>query len=210
MELELARMTVFRAEMFGGSLAEIMQLQQYRYPHRRLPWVQIALSEEVLRLQGTNTEGIFRVPAATEKVQSVRQQLEQWHLGDISDAHVAAAALKLWYRELMDPLIPDALYEPAIAAHDNPTAALDIIRHLPSINKLVLGYLIRFLQHFAQAEIVSATRMDSANLAMVFAPNCLRCPSKDPEVIYKNTRKEIAFLRMLIHHLDTAYMEGVF
>lgn len=39
-----------------------------RYPHRRLPWVQTALSEEVLRLQGTNTEGIFRVTADTEEV----------------------------------------------------------------------------------------------------------------------------------------------
>ena len=39
-----------------------------RYPHRRLPWVQTTLSEEVLRLQGTNTEGIFRVPADFDEV----------------------------------------------------------------------------------------------------------------------------------------------
>ena len=54
--------------MFGGTLEEIMALQKERYPHRRLPWVQTTLSEEVLRLQGTITEGIFRVPADYDEV----------------------------------------------------------------------------------------------------------------------------------------------
>lgn len=44
-------------------LESFILLWVFRYPHRRLPWVQTTLSEEVLRLQGTNTEGIFRVPA---------------------------------------------------------------------------------------------------------------------------------------------------
>ena len=51
--------------------------------------------------------------------------------------------------------------------------------------------------------------MDASNLAMVMAPNCLRCTSDDPRVIYENTRKEMAFIRTLIQNLDTAFMEGV-
>ena len=73
----------------------------------------------------------------------MRQQLEHWSLGEVSDAHVAAAALKLWYRELQGPLIPTSLYEAAIQAHENPGAALAIMRHLPAHNRLVLAYLIR-------------------------------------------------------------------
>jgi len=47
--------------MFGGNtLAEIMLMQRDRFPDRRLPWIQTALSEEVLRLSGHQTEGIFR------------------------------------------------------------------------------------------------------------------------------------------------------
>lgn len=46
--------------MFGSSLEEVMALQKDRYPDRQLPWVQTRLSEEVLGLNGDQTEGIFR------------------------------------------------------------------------------------------------------------------------------------------------------
>lgn len=37
-----------------------MMVQRDRFPHRKLPWIQTTLSEEILRLQGAQTEGIFR------------------------------------------------------------------------------------------------------------------------------------------------------
>lgn len=45
--------------------------------------------------------------------------------------------------------------------------------------------------------------MGVANLAMVFAPNFLRCPSDNPQVIFENTKYEQAFVRTLILNLDT-------
>lgn len=65
-------------------------------------------------------------------------------------------------------------------------------------------YLVRFLQEFSQADVVINTKMDSSNLAMVFAPNCLRCTSNDPKVILENARKEMAFMRTLIQIMDTS------
>lgn len=64
-------------------------------------------------------------------------------------------------------------------------------------------------QVFAQPSNVAITKMDVNNLAMVMAPNCLRCHSDDPRIIFENTRKEMSFLRMLIVHLDTSFIEGV-
>lgn len=46
--------------MFGSALQEVMSMQKERYPDRQLPWVQTRLSEEVLALNGDQTEGIFR------------------------------------------------------------------------------------------------------------------------------------------------------
>ncbi|XP_061028122.1 rho GTPase-activating protein 39 isoform X6 [Eubalaena glacialis] len=43
----------------GGALQEVMSMQKERYPARQLPWVQTRLSEEVLALNGDQTEGIF-------------------------------------------------------------------------------------------------------------------------------------------------------
>ena len=65
------------------------------------------------------------------------------------------------------------------------------------------------VQVFVQPANVAITKMDVSNLAMVMAPNCLRCRSDDPRVIFENTRKEMSFLRVLIQHLDTSFMEGV-
>ena len=112
-----------------------------------------------------------------------------------------------------------------------------VVHALPRINRLVLCYLIRFLQvggwhpapsalrpapsapgsgpHaappqvFVQPANVANTKMDGSNQALVMAPNCLRCRSDDPRVIFENTRKEMSFLRVLIQHLDTSFMEGV-
>lgn len=64
-------------------------------------------------------------------------------------------------------------------------------------------------QVFVQPANVAVTKMDVNNLAMVMAPNCLRCQSDDPRIIFENTRKEMSFIRVLIQHLDTSFMEGV-
>lgn len=64
-------------------------------------------------------------------------------------------------------------------------------------------------QVFAAEENSKTTKMDVNNLAMVMAPNCLRCESLEPSVIFENTRKEMGFIRTLIQNLDTSFMEGV-
>lgn len=165
----------------------------------------------------------------------------------LSPTVFAASLLKLWYRELEEPLIPHEFYEQCIAHYESPEAAVAVVHALPRINRLVLCYLIRFLQVragpapgtpprapprarpsnpapplpsspppppppeqvFVQPANVAITKMDVSNLAMVMAPNCLRCRSDDPRVIFENTRKEMSFLRVLIQHLDTSFMEGV-
>lgn len=52
--------SIFHPSNFGGTLEDIMQIQRDRFPDRQLPWIQTTLSEEVLRLNGVQTEGIFR------------------------------------------------------------------------------------------------------------------------------------------------------
>ena len=52
--------SIYMPSMFGSSLSEVMALQRDRFPERQLPWIQTTLSEEILRLNGVVTEGIFR------------------------------------------------------------------------------------------------------------------------------------------------------
>ncbi|XP_029448071.1 rho GTPase-activating protein 39 isoform X2 [Rhinatrema bivittatum] len=209
-EIRHARNAVFSPSMFGSSLQEIMNMQKERYPERQLPWVQTRLSEEVLALNGDQTEGIFRVPGDIDEVNALKLQVDQWKIPTgLEDPHVPASLLKLWYRELEEPLIPHEFYEQCITHYENPEAAISVIHSLPRINKMVLCYLIRFLQVFVQPANVAITKMDVNNLAMVMAPNCLRCQSDDPRIIFENTRKEMSFIRVLIQNLDTSFMEAV-
>lgn len=72
-----------------------------------------------------------------------------------------------------------------------------------------LRYCETTLQIFARPEVVARTKMDANNLAMVMAPNVLRCTSQDPRVILENARKEMAFVRTLIESLDTAWVDDL-
>lgn len=53
------------------------------------------------------------------------------------DAHAPASLLKLWYRELYEPLIPDALYAACVAAGTDFQQCSRALLRLPPINRLV-------------------------------------------------------------------------
>ena len=72
------------------------------------------------------------------------------------------------------------------------------------LNHTTLLYLIHYLQSYTKPEIISLIKMTEANLATIFAPNVLRCPSKDPRVLAKNLGPEKAFMMNLIKWLDTS------
>lgn len=124
----------------------------------------------------------------------------------VKDAHVSAALLKQWLRQLPDPLISSDLYDQCLLATSvSPESCCRIIDLLPEINRLVLAALIQLLQRLCQnEETVRQTKMDVANLAMVMAPNILRCESIDPAVIFANSRKEMEFMKAIILHYDTS------
>ena len=66
--------------MFGGTLIETLDVQRERFPHLRLPWILTTMADQILRLNGTGTEGIFRVPADLEEVQSLKSRFDQWEV----------------------------------------------------------------------------------------------------------------------------------
>lgn len=209
-EIDHSRRAIVTPSLFGSSLEEVMERQSELFPDRKLPWVQVQLSQYVLALGGAQTEGIFRVPGDIDEVNALKLQVDQWRIPEnLSDPNVPASLMKLWYRELEEPLIPMNFYKQCVNNCDDPVAAIAVVQSLPELNRLVLCYFIHFLQVFAQPSNVAITKMDVNNLAMVMAPNCLRCQSDDPRIIFENTRKEMSFLRMLIVHLDTSFIEGV-
>lgn len=203
-EVEVARKNIFNPSLFGSTLAEVMEVQEKEKPGLELPWVVTALAEEILRKKGAQTEGIFRVPGDSDAVNNLKVSLDKFVMKDMyTEPHVPASALKLWFRELQEPLISEEFYEACIAAAGNAEVAISTLQLLPELNRKLLTYIIRFLQVVGQEQHQKITKMSPDNLAMVWAPNFLRCPSDDPMVIFNNTKMEMQFVRHLVLNLDT-------
>jgi len=88
---------------------------------------------------------------------------------------------------------------------NDPEASIRIVSLLPDINKKVLYYLVRFLQIVADPENQKKTKMTVNNLAMIFAPNFLRCESDlDATTMINNAKIEQDYVKNLILHLGMA------
>eukprot|EP00116_Pleurobrachia_bachei_P009732 sb/3469994/ len=214
--------------MFAATLGEVMNLQQYSHPNHHLPWVLTLLAEKIVEYGGHNTLGIFRVPGDIDMVTALKASIDS---GDYTsnfptnDPSVCASLFKDIktnqphpLRELYDPVIPHDQYDTCLRSCENPNYCATIINdQLPNINRLVVTYVIRFLQtlaplspqSFLTEERKTATRMNADNLAMVFAPNLLRYSGTDLKVVMDNAESEMKFVRTLINNLDTSYMDGV-
>ncbi|KAL5267975.1 hypothetical protein ACHWQZ_G004877 [Mnemiopsis leidyi] len=202
----------FKKSMFGATLEEVMELQKESHPDRHLPWVLTLLADKVVLYGGYSTEGIFRVPGDIDKVCSLKVSLDNGeHLSEFptTDAPVCASLLKEWLRELYDPAICHDTYQKCLDNCENASYCSTIVSELPDINRLVVTFVIKFLQGFLAEETIKKTKMTADNLAMVFAPNLLRCPSTDLQVAMDNSKWEMTFVRTLINNLDTSYMDGV-
>jgi len=88
-----------------------MELQAEQHPEAKLPLILTTLSDAIFRLNGHKLEGIFRVPGDTEMVQHLRVLIDSndYSLSGVEEPNAPASLLKLWLRELADPLIPNEL-----------------------------------------------------------------------------------------------------
>lgn len=206
-EIEQRMNAAFHFSYFGETLEDIMEQQRKdENSDLDIPAIMVFLSDAILKLNGCQTEGIFRVPGDADAISELRYQIEKknFNLNGCTDPHVPASLLKLWLRELAEPVIPAYAYDESIEIgkkecdKDASVLAWELIESLPEINRLVIHYMTDFLKIIASPDNQKYTKMTLANLAMVFAPNFLRCPSDNPNIIFENTKFEQAFIRILI------------
>ncbi|KAI9299633.1 Rho GTPase activation protein, partial [Cunninghamella echinulata] len=205
-EIQRAKEAPFKPSVFGESLPFIMNLQKEQGIDLKIPKIVTFLAETVHQLNGQQSEGIFRVSGDADDVTDLRVRIENgnYDASGITDPNVPASLLKYWLRDLAEPLIPSELYDTCLAHSENASKAIDIINQLPEVNRRIALYMISFLQEFTSPSIIKVTLMNVNNLAMVFAPNFLRCPSESLTTVFENSKFEQYFLRTLIQQLDVS------
>uniref|UniRef100_A0A1B0GQ99 Uncharacterized protein n=1 Tax=Phlebotomus papatasi TaxID=29031 RepID=A0A1B0GQ99_PHLPP len=143
-----------------------------------------------LTAHGLSTVGIFRVSPARRRVRHLREEWERAGPTGINFdtthcPHDVATLLKEFLRDLPEPLLCSALYGTFLGTQRirNRRLQLEAIAHLlrllPPAHRDTLRILLQFLADVARAANDapngrSGNRMDSTNLATVFAPNILR------------------------------------
>ncbi|KAG8904474.1 hypothetical protein FRB99_001686 [Tulasnella sp. 403] len=202
-EIESAADAAFNPSTFGESLESIMRLQLRTYPDSKVPIILPFLTDSIIALGGSKREGIFRVPGDGDAVSEMKVRIDRGHynLTGIDDPHVPASLMKMWLRELQEPLIPLDMYNECIAVAEEPEEIVKIVKKLPTLNRRALLFVISFLQLFLPESVSSVTKMTSPSLALVMAPNLLRCDSDSIAVVFNNSRFEHVFVHNLLLHL---------
>uniref|UniRef100_A0A8C5TG66 Rho-GAP domain-containing protein n=1 Tax=Malurus cyaneus samueli TaxID=2593467 RepID=A0A8C5TG66_9PASS len=152
-----------------------------------------------------HTEGLFRKSGSLVRLKSLKSKLDQGEncLSAALPCDVAGL-LKQFFRELPEPILPPHLQEGFFKAQqlgNEKKSATVLLSCLMSDRTIAaLRYFLNFLRSVSLRS--NENRMDSSNLAVIFAPNLLH--SNENEKMSASTEKKIrlqaAVVETLIDH----------
>uniref|UniRef100_T1HXD3 Rho-GAP domain-containing protein n=1 Tax=Rhodnius prolixus TaxID=13249 RepID=T1HXD3_RHOPR len=107
--------------------------------------------------ENMQTDGLYRASGNLSQIQKIRLQIDQNNYTALEreeDVHVLTGALKLFFRELKEPLIPYKQFTKAIKASTTTNKKerlnmfVDIVKSLPTANRDTLKFLLQHLLKF--------------------------------------------------------------
>ncbi|XP_052353198.1 active breakpoint cluster region-related protein-like isoform X1 [Oncorhynchus keta] len=149
-----------------------------------VPHVVRCCVEEVER-RGLEEVGIYRLSAATSDITNLKTAFNTSLREAVSrlrcvDVNAVSGILKLYFRELPEPLIPTELFQSFTKALDIPDLSsrsvtmLSLLQSCPSVNQNTFLFLLHHLKRVSDRQHVN--KMPLMNLATVFGPSLLRPP----------------------------------
>ncbi|CAN7039726.1 unnamed protein product [Brassica oleracea var. botrytis] len=161
------------ATVFGVS-TESMQLS-YDSRGNCVPVILLLLQSRLYDQGGLQVEGIFRITGENSEEEYVREQLNKGMIPDGIDVHCLAGLIKAWFRELPRGVL-DPLSSEQVLQCESDEDFIKVVRLLPQTEASLLNWAINLMADVVQFENVN--KMNSRNLALVFAPNMSQM--KDP------------------------------
>ncbi|XP_053889334.1 rho GTPase-activating protein 22 isoform X1 [Malaclemys terrapin pileata] len=192
----------FGGGIFGQRLEDTVQYER-KYGLRLAPLL-VEQCVDFIRERGLTEEGLFRMPGQANLVKDLQDSFdcgEKPLFDSNTDVHTVASLLKLYLRELPEPVIPFAKYEDFLScgqllSKDKGEGTRELakqVKTLPQANYNLLKYICKFLDEVQSHS--SVNKMSVQNLATVFGPNILRPKMEDPVTIMEGTS--------LVQHLMT-------
>ncbi|XP_042634381.1 rho GTPase-activating protein 12-like isoform X2 [Cyprinus carpio] len=190
-------------QMFGSSLSSLCQRENSTVPYF------VSMCIEQVEKNGLGVDGLYRVSGNLAIIQKLRFAVnhdEKVDLGDSKweDIHVTTGALKMFFRELPEPLFPYAFFNNFITAIKMPDykqkvqAVKDLMKQLPRPNHDTIQALFKHLKKVIQH--VDENRMTTQSVAIVFGPTLLR-----PEVETANMAVHMVYQNQIVELILMEY-----
>ncbi|XP_077078486.1 rho GTPase-activating protein 12a isoform X2 [Siphateles boraxobius] len=188
-------------QVFGSSLSSLCQREASTVP--RFVWMCIEHTEKT----GLGVDGLYRVSGNLAIIQKLRFAVnhdEKVNLADSKweDIHVTTGALKMFFRELPEPLFTFAFFNDFIAAIKMPDykhkvqTVKDLMKQLPWPNQDTIQVLFKHLKKVIQH--VDENRMTTQSVAIVFGPTLLRPETETANMavhmVYQNQIVELILM----------------
>jgi len=171
---------------------------------------------EFLRAKGCiQQEGIFRISGENAAVIELKnawneEEDTQFQLDlNLEDIHTVSSALKLYFRELPEPLLTYKLYDEWVATQymSEVIKRIEMVRQLvtrlPEIHRSTLQFLIAFLREIGENS--EQNKMNSSNLSVVFGPTLCRCRKDDPLILFRDMRHQYGCIKDCIDHYEAIF-----
>ena len=157
--------------VFGSTLQELKTRDGLDIPLFVSKCIQSIETDELLK-----TEGIYRKSGSAAQIQAIRIKVDEGNLRifENQNIHVLTGALKLFFRELKEPLIISEIVEKLFEAtklKQKYTQMKAILNTLPQTNKATLSYLMKHL--YEVTKFCNENKMEYSNIAIVFGPTLM-------------------------------------
>ncbi|NP_001257627.1 rho GTPase-activating protein 12 isoform 5 [Homo sapiens] len=189
-------------QVFGSNLANLCQRENGTVPKF------VKLCIEHVEEHGLDIDGIYRVSGNLAVIQKLRFAVNHDEKLDLNDSkwediHVITGALKMFFRELPEPLFTFNHFNDFVNAikqepRQRVAAVKDLIRQLPKPNQDTMQILFRHLRRVI--ENGEKNRMTYQSIAIVFGPTLLK-PEKETgniavHTVYQNQIVELILLEL--------------
>ncbi|XP_061890305.1 rho GTPase-activating protein 5-like [Entelurus aequoreus] len=164
---------------------------------------------------GLSTEGLYRVSGNKTDQDNIQKHFDQDRMMDLEVMDVAinaaAGALKAFFADLPDPLIPYCLHPELVEAAkivdytERLQVLRDIVKKFPSVNYQVFKYIITHLNRVSQHS--KSTLMTADNLSICFWPTLMR-PDFENKDTLSTTKLNQAVVESFIVQSDYFFHGG--
>ncbi|XP_072524486.1 rho GTPase-activating protein 12a isoform X9 [Salminus brasiliensis] len=190
-------------QVFGCNLISLCQRENTTVPQ----FVKMCIDH--VENNGLNLDGLYRVSGNLAVIQKLRFAVnhdEKINLEDSKweDIHVTTGALKMFFRELPEPLFTYALFNDFVSAIKNPDykqkvqAVKDKVKQLPRPNHDTMQALFKHLRKVIDHS--EKNRMTTQSVAIVFGPTLLR-----PEIETLNMAVHMVYQNQIVELILLEY-----